>query len=160
MGTGIIICGLNGAGKSTMGKVLARELGFYFIDSEELYFPKTGPHYTYAFSRTRKEVEQLLFSEIKAHKDSVFAPVKGDYGGLSVCFSSMPCWLMFRKIFDCNELKNALFRNLAVECYPVGIYTSRKETSLTLLNPELRIRLKNGTIVKLSCYTSRWNKAY
>lgn len=80
MGTGIIICGLNGAGKSTLGKVLARELGFYWIDMEELYFPKTDPHYTYASPRSRKEVEQLLFREIEAHKDFVLASVKGDYG--------------------------------------------------------------------------------
>ena len=80
MGTGIIICGLNGAGKSTMGKVLAKGLGVCFIDIEALYFPKTDPHYTYASPRTRKEVEQLLHSKIKAHKDFVLASVKGDYG--------------------------------------------------------------------------------
>ena len=80
METGIIICGLNGVGKSTMGKALAKELEFYFIDIEELYFPKTDPHYTYASPRTRQEVEQLLFCEIKAHRDFVLASVKGDYG--------------------------------------------------------------------------------
>lgn len=80
MGTGIMICGLNGAGKSTMGKALAKALNFYSIDSEELYFPKTDPHSTYASSRVREEAERLLFSEIKAHKDFVFASVKGDYG--------------------------------------------------------------------------------
>lgn len=80
MGTGIIICGLNGAGKSSIGRVLAKELDFHFIDNEDLYFPKTDIHYTYASPRTRKEVERLLFNEIKAHKDFVFASVKGDYG--------------------------------------------------------------------------------
>lgn len=48
MGTGIIICGLNGAGKSTLGKALAEKLNFHFIDNEDLYFPKTDPHYLYA----------------------------------------------------------------------------------------------------------------
>ena len=80
MGTGIIICGLNGAGKSTLGRALADELGFYFIDIEDLYFPKTNPHYIYASARTRKEVEALLESEINAHKDFVFASVHGNYG--------------------------------------------------------------------------------
>lgn len=61
MGIGIIICGLNGVGKSMLGKALAKELGFYFIDNEELYFPKTNPHYTYDSPRTREEVEKLLF---------------------------------------------------------------------------------------------------
>ena len=31
MGTGIIICGLNGAGKSTIGKALAQKLDFHFL---------------------------------------------------------------------------------------------------------------------------------
>lgn len=42
---GIIICGLNGIGKSTLGKAFAKKLHFYFIDIENLYFPKTNPNY-------------------------------------------------------------------------------------------------------------------
>lgn len=80
MGTGIMVCGLNGAGKSTLGKTLAERLGFYFIDNEELYFPKTDPNYLYTSPRTKAEVEDLLFEEIQAHEDFVFASVKGDYG--------------------------------------------------------------------------------
>ena len=30
MGTGILICGLNGCGKSTIGKALAAKTGFHF----------------------------------------------------------------------------------------------------------------------------------
>lgn len=60
-----------------MGKALAKEMGFCFIDIEDLYFPKTDPNYAYASPRTRREVEQLLFSEIKAQKDFVLASVKG-----------------------------------------------------------------------------------
>ena len=67
MGTGIIICGLNGSGKSTLGKALAEKLHFYFIDNEDLYFPKTDPIYIYAAPRTREEVKNLFFNEIKAH---------------------------------------------------------------------------------------------
>ena len=80
MGTGIIICGLNGSGKSTLGKALAERLHFYFIDNEDLYFPKTDPIYIYATPRTREEVKNLFFNEIKAHENFVFASVKGDYG--------------------------------------------------------------------------------
>ncbi|MCM1063400.1 MAG: AAA family ATPase [Eubacterium sp.] len=80
MGTGIIICGLNGSGKSTLGKALAERMGYYFIDNEDLYFPRSDPGYLYAAPRTRKEVGTLLFSEVRAHEDFVFASVKGDYG--------------------------------------------------------------------------------
>lgn len=77
---GIIICGLNGSGKSTLGKALAEKLHFYFIDIENLYFPKTDPNYIYASPRTREEVEKLLFDEVKAHENFILASVKGDYG--------------------------------------------------------------------------------
>ncbi|MXP74021.1 AAA family ATPase [Lachnospiraceae bacterium WCA-9-b2] len=79
MGTGIIICGLNGTGKSTLGKALAEKLHFYFIDNEDLYFPKIDPAYVYAAPRTREEVEKLLLREIKKHENFVFSSVKGDY---------------------------------------------------------------------------------
>lgn len=80
MGTGILICGLNGTGKSTLGKILAEKLHFYFIDSEDLYFAKTDPAYTYAAPRTHEEAEKLLLNEIKEHENFIFASVKGDYG--------------------------------------------------------------------------------
>ncbi len=74
-GTGILICGLNGTGKSTLGKVLAEKLHFYFIDDEDLYFPKTNPDYIYASPRTQEEVEELLLRKIKVHENFVFASV-------------------------------------------------------------------------------------
>ena len=80
MGTGIIVCGLNGAGKSTLGKALAEDLGYYFIDNENLYFPKTDMNFPYAVQRDRNEVSELLLKEIKAHENFVFTSVKGDYG--------------------------------------------------------------------------------
>ncbi len=83
MGTGIIVCGLNGSGKSTFGKALAEKLQFHFIDNEDLYFPKEDPGYIYAAPRTREEVEMLLQNEIKAHENFVFASVKGDYGEMT-----------------------------------------------------------------------------
>lgn len=75
MGTGILICSLNGTGKNTLGKALAEKLHFYFIDNEDLYFPKTNPDYIYASPRTQKEVKELLLSKIKAHENFVFASV-------------------------------------------------------------------------------------
>lgn len=78
-GTGILVCGLNGVGKSTLGMALSERLGFHFIDNEDLYFPKTDARYIYASPRTRKEAEKRLLSELEAHKDFVFASVKGDW---------------------------------------------------------------------------------
>lgn len=77
---GIIICGLNGTGKSTLGKFLAEKLHFHFIDIENLYFPKTNPNYIYSSPRTREEVEKILLHEMKMYENFILSSVKGDYG--------------------------------------------------------------------------------
>ena len=80
MGIGIQICGLNGCGKSTLGKALAERMGFYFIDNENLYFSRTNTNEPYANPKSRKDVERLLMDEVSKHPDFVFSAVKGDYG--------------------------------------------------------------------------------
>ena len=77
---GVLVCGLNGVGKSTLGKALAEKLNHNFIDVEDLYFPKTDPNYIYASPRTREEVEKLLLQEIETNGNFIFTSVKGDYG--------------------------------------------------------------------------------
>ena len=80
MGTGIIVCGLNGCGKSTLGKALAQKLGFYFIDIEDMYFTRTSTDAPYANPRSRAEVEKLLQDEVRKQDHFVFSAIKGDYG--------------------------------------------------------------------------------
>ena len=80
VGTGIMVCGLNGSGKSTLGKALAEKIGYYFIDNETLFFPKTDTNYMFASPRSKKEVEKLLMDEVREHENFVFAAVKGNYG--------------------------------------------------------------------------------
>lgn len=109
MGTGIIICGLNGAGKSTLGKALAEKLNFHFIDNEDLYFPKTDPHYLYASPRTRKEVEELLLNEIESHENFVFASVKGDYGEIFYPFWHYAVLIEVPKDIRIQRVKNRSF---------------------------------------------------
>ncbi len=77
---GILICGLNGVGKSTLGKLLAERLGWQFIDNEDLYFPKTDTKYAYSDPRGKEEVIRLLEERIEKDRRFVFAAVKGDYG--------------------------------------------------------------------------------
>lgn len=77
---GILICGLNGVGKSTLGKRLAERLSCQFIDNEDLYFPKRDERYAYANPRGKEEVIRLLGEQIERDNRFVFAAVKGDYG--------------------------------------------------------------------------------
>ena len=77
---GILVCGLNGAGKSTVGRMLAVRLGYEFIDNEDLYFPKADSNYAYSDPRSKEEVVSILEERIKDNPNFVFAAVKGDYG--------------------------------------------------------------------------------
>ena len=110
MGTGIIVCGLNGCGKSTLGKTLARKLHFHFIDNEDLYFPKTDPNYIYASPRSREEVEKLLWGEIRAHENFVFTSVKGDYGETIYPFFQYVVLIDVPKDIRIQRVKNRSFK--------------------------------------------------
>ena len=76
----ILICGLNGCGKSTLGRLLAEKLGYRFIDNEDLYFPKDDPSYLYSGPRSEEEVVRHLEELIEEDRRFVFAAVKGNYG--------------------------------------------------------------------------------
>ncbi|MBR5947388.1 MAG: AAA family ATPase [Clostridia bacterium] len=77
---GILICGLNGTGKSTLGKDLAEKLGYRFIDNEDLFFPKENDEYEFANPRSKQEVITILENMISRDSRFVFAAVKGNYG--------------------------------------------------------------------------------
>ena len=77
---GILICGLNGVGKSTLGSMLAERIGYTFIDNEDLYFPKTDAAYLFSKPRSKEEAISLLETKIADNGKFVFAAVKGDYG--------------------------------------------------------------------------------
>ena len=65
MTIGISVCGLNGCGKSTLGRALAKELGFHFIDNENIYFSRTDENEPYVNPKSCADVEQLLMKKIK-----------------------------------------------------------------------------------------------
>ena len=80
MDKGIIVCGLNGCGKSTLGRALAQELGFVFLDNEDLYFKRTEDSAPYTDPCTRQEAEARLRELLNGCGSFVFAAVRGDYG--------------------------------------------------------------------------------
>ncbi len=77
---GILICGLNGAGKSTIGRSLAERMSYRFIDNEDLYFPKTDRSYAYSNPRSDAEAMRILEELIDNDDRFIFAAVKGSYG--------------------------------------------------------------------------------
>ena len=77
---GILICGLNGTGKSTLGRILANRLEYEFIDNEDLFFPRTDPSYAFSGPRSKEEVIRLLEERTGENSRFIFAAVKGNYG--------------------------------------------------------------------------------
>jgi len=77
---GILICGLNGTGKSTLGRMLADRMEYEFIDNEDLFFPKEDPAYAFSGPRNEEEVIRLLEERIRDNNRFIFAAVKGSYG--------------------------------------------------------------------------------
>ena len=73
MDKGIIVCGLNGCGKSTLGRALAQELGFVFLDNEDLYFKRTEDSAPYTDPCTRQEAEARLRELLNGCGSFVFA---------------------------------------------------------------------------------------
>ena len=76
---GICVCGLNGSGKTTLGKTLSQKANFYHFDTEDFYFDKSNSN-PYSASRTRDQVEAMLFEEIQKHPQFIFTAVNGDFG--------------------------------------------------------------------------------
>ena len=127
MGTGILVCGLNGVGKSTLGKALAEKMKFYFIDDEDLYFSKTDSLYTYASPRTCKEAEKLLLSEIAAHENFIFAAVKGDYGKAVLTFIHYAVLIDVPKDIRIQRVKDRSYQKFGSRMLPGGDLYEQEE---------------------------------
>ena len=150
MGTGIVICGLNGAGKSTLGKALATELGFHYIDIEDLYFPKTDPHYTYASARTRDEVQKLLIFEVKAHENFVLAAVKGDYGEVFQSFLQYAVLVNVPKEVRLQRIKSRSFQKFGNRMLPGGDLYKQEEQFFDIVKARTENTVEDW-IQTLSC---------
>ena len=150
MRMGIIVCGLNGVGKSTLGKALAKELDFYFIDSEGLYFPKISHHYTYVSPRNRKDVEHLLFNEIKRHKNFVFASVKGDYGETISPFFRYAVLVSVPKDIRIQRVKDRSFQKFGNRMLPGGDLYEQEEKFFHLVKSRTE-NIVEEWVQSLSC---------
>ena len=127
MSIGIQICGLNGCGKSTIGKALAEELGFHFIDNENLYFSRTTVYEPYTSPKSRTEVERLLMDEVHEHDNFVFAAVKGDYGKEILPYYSYIVLVEVPKEIRLQRVRNRSFQKFGNRMLPGGDLHDQEE---------------------------------
>lgn len=134
MGIGILICGLNGTGKSTLGKVLAEILGFHCIDNEDLFFPKTNPNYLFDSPRSREEVEKLLMNEIQEHENFVFIAVKGNYGEDCVSLYKYAVLIDVPKEIRLQRVKNRSLVKFGHRMLPGGDLYEQEESFFKMVS--------------------------
>lgn len=78
MPKGIVIFGGNGCGKTTLGRKLAKKLGYQHMDIEDYYFLESD--IPYSKSRSHEEVRALMLEDIKKYGSFIITAVNGDCG--------------------------------------------------------------------------------
>lgn len=120
MSLGILICGLNGCGKSTLGKALAQELGLYFLDNEYLFFSRNHTDEPYTNPRSKEEANRFFSQEISEHENFVFAAVTGDYASNAENLYQYAILLEAPKEIRMERIVNRSFQKFGERMLPGG----------------------------------------
>ena len=110
-----------------VASIQAARMQVYFIDNEDLFFPKTDPNYIYASPRTREEAEKMLFHAIKVHENFVFAAVKGDYGEAIYPFFQYAVLIDTPKDIRVQRVKKRSFQKFGKRMLPGGDLHEQEE---------------------------------
>ena len=133
MGIGIQICGLNGCGKSTIGKALAQKIGFHFIDNEDLFFSRTNANEPYANARSHEAVERLLMDEVREYGDFVFSAVRGNYGDEIIPLYSYVVLVEVPREIRLQRVRNRSFQKFGERMLPGGDLFESEESFFQLV---------------------------
>ncbi|MCI8332224.1 MAG: AAA family ATPase [Clostridiales bacterium] len=132
MGTGIIVCGLNGSGKSTVGKALADALGFYFIDHEALCFG--GMNTDYTAGRSRRDVISHFKDTASKHADFVFAAVNGMGEKELLGYFQYAVWIRAPKEVRIQRIRERSFQRFGDRMRPGGDLHAKEEAFFTMVS--------------------------
>ena len=135
---GILICGLNGVGKSTLGRILADRMGYEFIDNEDLFFPKTDPSYMFSGPRSEEEAIRLLEEKISGNNRFIFAAVRGSYGGKLIASLDHIVLIEVPKQIRSRRVRERSYQKFGDRILPGGDLAERENKwfSLTDSRPE------------------------
>ena len=127
MGRGIMVCGLNGCGKSTFGRALAEALGYHFIDIEDLFFPEKG---MYASPRSRDEAQELLLGEVRGHGNFVLAMVKGDDMSAILLYCRMAVLMEVPRGIRLERVRERSYQRFGARMLPGGDLYEQEQSFL------------------------------
>ena len=154
MAIGIQICGLNGCGKSTLGRALAKKLGFHFIDNENLYFSRNSENEAYTATKSRDEVERLLINEVHAHGNFVFSAVKGDYGKEIIPFYQYVVLIEVSKEIRMQRVRNRSFQKFGDRMLAGGDLYEQEEAFFRMVESRTEEYVENW-VNTLNCTVIR-----
>ena len=135
---GILICGLNGTGKSTLGRMLADRMGYELIDNEDLFFPKADPLYMFSNPRSEEEAVRLLEEKISQNDRFIFAAVRGNYGDKLIAALDRIILIEVPKQIRSRRVRDRSYQKFGDRILPGGDLYDRESKwfSLTDSRPE------------------------
>ena len=129
----IIVCGLNGAGKSTFGRALAKELDCAFFDIEDFYFPDRREGDAYVSSIPREEVSSRLLAALKESSAFVLASVTADYGGAAEACFDLAVFLHVPDEVRMQRVRTRSFSKFGARMLPGGDLYEQEERFFSLV---------------------------
>ncbi len=122
---GIFVVGLNGCGKTTLGRALAERLGWQRLDVEDYYFPDmTVP---YANPRPEDEVRRRMLEDIRAGGDFVLSSVSADLGDAIREHCVLAVWLRAPKALRMARIEQRELARFGARVLPGGdMYESQR----------------------------------
>lgn len=127
MGIGIMVCGLNGCGKSTLGKAFAEKLNFYFTDNEYLFFPDRKEGEAYKDPKSHEEAVEILENALKIHENFVFAAVIGNYGSEAMARYDYVVYIKVPKEVRSQRVRQRAYKEFGERTLPGGDLYEQQE---------------------------------
>lgn len=117
MKEGILICGLNGAGKSTIAKQLAIHLNYTYLDVEDFYFPVKND---YKNIRSKQEMEAHLLGAIQETQPFILASVIGDFNEEILSYITEIIYIEVPKDIRIERMKQRSINQFGPRALPGG----------------------------------------
>ena len=98
----ILICGLNGCGKTTLGRELARVLKYSFLNDEDYWFLESD--IPFSKCRSDEDAKATVMSFLEQNENCVIVASRGDLGAEinskldTVVYLSAPLEIRFERI--------------------------------------------------------------